>query len=120
MIDTTPHIITALLAMGMALAFIIADRNEAFVLETIGRRWAVEKAGPTRAISNTYTINTNITAASPDLEAFARALYGYLHQCDDRGAALVVIEQLPPGSAWDGIRDRLQRASASDGRSSAR
>ncbi len=54
-------------------SFIIADRNEAFVLETIGRRWAVEKAGPTRAISNTYTINTNITAASPDLEAFARA-----------------------------------------------
>ena len=27
MIDTTPHMITALLAMGMALAFIIADRN---------------------------------------------------------------------------------------------
>ena len=27
MIDTTPHVITALLAMGMALAFIIADRN---------------------------------------------------------------------------------------------
>ncbi len=27
MIDTTPHIITSLLAMGMALAFIFADRN---------------------------------------------------------------------------------------------
>ena len=27
MIDTTPHMITALLAMGMALAFIIADRS---------------------------------------------------------------------------------------------
>jgi len=54
-------------------SFIIADRTEAYVLETIGRRWAVEKAGPTRAISNTYTIGTNITAASPDLEAFARA-----------------------------------------------
>jgi len=27
MIDTTPHIITSLLAMGMALAFVIADRN---------------------------------------------------------------------------------------------
>lgn len=27
MIDTTPHIITALLAMGMALAFIVADRG---------------------------------------------------------------------------------------------
>src|SRR5580765_4517043 len=27
MIDTTPHIITSLLAMGMALAFVIADRS---------------------------------------------------------------------------------------------
>jgi len=27
MIDTTPHIITSLLAVGMALAFIVADRN---------------------------------------------------------------------------------------------
>ena len=27
MINTTPHIITSLLAMGMALAFIIADRS---------------------------------------------------------------------------------------------
>jgi class 3 adenylate cyclase len=27
MIDTTPHIITSLLALGMALAFIVADRN---------------------------------------------------------------------------------------------
>ena len=27
MIDTTPHVITALLAMGMALAFVIADRS---------------------------------------------------------------------------------------------
>jgi len=26
-IDTTPHIITSLLAMGMALAFIVADRR---------------------------------------------------------------------------------------------
>ena len=25
--DTTPHVITALLALGMALAFIIADRS---------------------------------------------------------------------------------------------
>ena len=46
-----------------------------------------------------------------DPEAFARALYGYLHLCDDRGARLIVIEELPAGSAWDGVRDRLLRAS---------
>jgi L-threonylcarbamoyladenylate synthase len=68
----------------------------------------------------TEPIPAQVSFIPDDPEAFARALYGYLHQCDDRGAALVVIEQLPPGSAWDGIRDRLQRASTSDGRSSAR
>lgn len=47
-----------------------------------------------------------------DPEAFARALYGYLHECDARGAALVVVERLPSDPAWDGVRDRLQRASA--------
>ena len=50
-----------------------------------------------------------------DPEAFARALYRYLHECDARGATLVVVEHLPGDSAWDGVRDRLQRASASVG-----
>ena len=54
-------------------SFIIADHREMYVLETIGRRWAVERAGEARAISNTYTIGTNITKASADLEAYARA-----------------------------------------------
>ncbi len=52
-------------------SFIVADHREVFVLETIGRRWAVERAGPTRSISNTYTIATP-TRASADLESFAR------------------------------------------------
>jgi L-threonylcarbamoyladenylate synthase len=57
------------------------------------------------------SIPAQISFIPDDPEAFARALYGYLHECDDRGGALVVIEELPTGSAWDGIRDRLQRAS---------
>jgi L-threonylcarbamoyladenylate synthase len=57
-------------------------------------------------------IPAQVSFIPDDPEAFARALYGYLHECDDRGAALVVIEDLPTGSAWDGVRDRLQRASA--------
>jgi dipeptidase len=53
-------------------SFIVADANEVFVLETLGRRWATERAPATRAISNTYTIGTTITACSTDLEQFAR------------------------------------------------
>ena len=58
------------------------------------------------------SIPAQISFLPDDPEAFARALYGYLHECDNRGAQLVVIEGLPTGTAWDGIRDRLQRASA--------
>jgi secernin len=54
-------------------SFIIADREEVWVLETIGRHWAAERAGATRAISNTYTIGTRITRASEGLREFARA-----------------------------------------------
>lgn len=46
-----------------------------------------------------------------DPEAFARALYGFLHECDHRGARLIVVERLPVGTSWDGVRDRLMRAS---------
>lgn len=57
-------------------------------------------------------IPAQVSFMPDDPEAFARAFYGYLHECDDRGAALVIVEELPAGSAWDGVRDRLLRASA--------
>ena len=49
-----------------------------------------------------------------DPEAFARAIYGELHQGDAAGAELIVVEALPEGSAWSGIGDRLQRAAAEE------
>ncbi|MGA2543339.1 MAG: L-threonylcarbamoyladenylate synthase [Verrucomicrobiota bacterium] len=45
-----------------------------------------------------------------DAEAFARALYAELHQCDESGAALIVVEAPPPHEAWRAIADRLSRA----------
>jgi L-threonylcarbamoyladenylate synthase len=47
-----------------------------------------------------------------DPEAYARALYAELHHCDQLGASLILVEELPSGDEWAGIRDRLQRASA--------
>jgi L-threonylcarbamoyladenylate synthase len=47
-----------------------------------------------------------------DAQAFARALYAELHQCDAAGVELIVIEQLPEGPEWQGVQDRLQRAAA--------
>lgn len=47
-----------------------------------------------------------------DAEAFARAIYAELHHCDEAGAELIVVEELPGGTEWRGIADRLQRAAA--------
>ncbi len=47
-----------------------------------------------------------------DAEAFARALYGELHRCDEAGAALIVVEALPDTIEWRAIADRLNRAAS--------
>ncbi len=45
-----------------------------------------------------------------DPESFARAIYAELHECDELGAELIVVEELPEGIEWNAIRDRLTRA----------
>ncbi|MEO5804545.1 MAG: L-threonylcarbamoyladenylate synthase [Verrucomicrobiota bacterium] len=47
-----------------------------------------------------------------DAEAFARAIYAELHQCDAAGAELIVVENLPNTEPWRAVRDRLNRAAA--------
>jgi L-threonylcarbamoyladenylate synthase len=45
-----------------------------------------------------------------DAEAFARAIYGELHHCDETGAELIVVEAPPETNEWGAIADRLKRA----------
>ncbi len=47
-----------------------------------------------------------------DAEAFARAIYAEMHQCDEAGARWIVVEELPDTPAWRAIADRLRRAAA--------
>ena len=47
-----------------------------------------------------------------DAEAYGRAIYAELHLSDELGADLIMVEALPAAEEWDGIRDRLTRASA--------
>ncbi len=47
-----------------------------------------------------------------DAEAFARALYGELHRCDEEGAELIIVEDVPDAPEWRAVADRLQRAAA--------
>jgi L-threonylcarbamoyladenylate synthase len=48
-----------------------------------------------------------------DAEAFARALYAELHQCDQAGAKFIIVEALPEKDEWRALADRLNRAAAS-------
>jgi L-threonylcarbamoyladenylate synthase len=44
--------------------------------------------------------------------AAARRLFATLRQLDDAGVDAIWVEAVPDGLAWDGVRDRLQRAAA--------
>lgn len=46
-------------------------------------------------------------------EAVAHELFSVLRECDAQGVKLIWIEEVPSEAAWDGVRDRLQRAAAS-------
>jgi L-threonylcarbamoyladenylate synthase len=65
--------------------------------------------------------HTRIPSAEPfrrvavipgDPEAFARALYAELHECDAQGAGLIVVEALPAAPEWNALADRLRKAAA--------
>ena len=52
-----------------------------------------------------------IASAMPqDATAAAQQLFATLRALDAQGVAQIWIESLPPDTAWDGVRDRLQRA----------
>lgn len=53
----------------------------------------------------------NVSVVPPEAEAFARAIYSELHRCDENEAGLIIVESIPEGARWEGIADRLQRAS---------
>jgi L-threonylcarbamoyladenylate synthase len=48
-----------------------------------------------------------------DAAATAQQLFAVLRDFDTQGVKLIWIEHLPADPAWDGVRDRLQRAAAS-------
>ncbi|MBS0360436.1 MAG: C69 family dipeptidase, partial [Proteobacteria bacterium] len=53
--------------------FIVADAREAYVLETVGRWWVVERVRHHRALSNAYSIGKSFDDVSEELAAFAQA-----------------------------------------------
>lgn len=85
----------------------------------IARQEGSADSGPTMALlrgtvfgpssGNGPEMMTLTMPQAPD--AYARALYAALHEVDARRASLVLIEMPPDEPGWEGVRDRLTRAS---------
>jgi L-threonylcarbamoyladenylate synthase len=54
----------------------------------------------------------SLVVAPEQVDQYARALYEQLRLFDKLKLDRIFVEAVPHGSAWDGVRDRLQRASA--------
>jgi L-threonylcarbamoyladenylate synthase len=54
----------------------------------------------------------HVMAMPHDTAGYARLLYAALHALDDLGCDLILVEQPPDTAAWQGVRDRLERAAA--------
>ena len=84
------------------------------------RAGRVADAKPVLAVYSRTVRVPRVTApsglVSRAMPATARAaafeLFAVLRELDALGVGLIWVEQPPPGSDWDGVRDRLERAAA--------
>jgi len=54
-----------------------------------------------------------VVRMSRDAGQYAAHLYATLHELDDAGCDAIIVEQVPDGPEWLGVRDRLARAARS-------
>ena len=65
-----------------------------------------------RAVLKTPSVTVLRKHMPDDAAATAQQLFAVLRAFDDQGVKLIWIETPPADHAWDGVRDRLQRAAA--------
>ncbi len=65
-----------------------------------------------RAILQTRSAKVLRRRMPDDAQETARQLFAVLREFDAQGVGLIWVETPPPEPQWDGVRDRLQRASA--------
>jgi len=88
--------------------------------DSAGAARAIEAAkarGPVGALAITEPVRSavrecdRIAAMDDDPRGYARWLYAELHAMDDAHVETIVVEDVPRDAAWDGVRDRIVRAS---------
>ena len=65
-----------------------------------------------RVILQTPSRNVLRRRMPDDSREAARLLFAVLREFDEQGVRLIWVEVPPADAAWDGVRDRLQRAAA--------
>jgi L-threonylcarbamoyladenylate synthase len=65
-----------------------------------------------RAIMQTRSANVIRRRMPDDAQETARQLFAVLREFDSQGVNLIWVETPPNETQWEGVRDRLQRASA--------
>ena len=88
------------------LVFDDATRHDALVAANEAAA-AGERVG---ALAFTPLAVTDARVMPRNVPAYARRLYAELHALDELGCALVLVERVPAGADWAGVRDRLERA----------
>ena len=73
-----------------------------------GRPGAVTWSGQAKGVAAASALHIGLPA---DPAGYARGLYAALHEIDAADCTLVSLEIPPDGEEWEGIRDRLRRAS---------
>ena len=79
------------------------------ILGAQARHVAIWARAPLRPASSAIALRR----MPDDAAAAAQQLFAVLRGFDDAGARLIWVETPPPDPAWDGVRDRLERAAAS-------
>jgi len=96
----TPLSIVASRRLEEVVAQLTADHEKVAVLATRPPR-----------LANKFMTWIN---AGRRAEVYARELYVNLRTLDKAGAREILVEEVPPGEAWDAVRDRLRRAASAE------
>ena len=54
----------------------------------------------------------HVDLLSKNAGAYAQSLFAQLHACDNAGSEIILVQAPPETAEWDGIGDRLKRASS--------
>jgi L-threonylcarbamoyladenylate synthase len=100
-----------------------ASLADALAIWAEAREAASKTSGQARPTLAVYSRTVRLPRRAVDLGLVARQmpdsaraaafeLFAVLREFDAQGVGLIWVEQPPPGSEWDGVRDRLRRAAA--------